>query len=96
MSGTKEQAYPILDRLASATGVMRLLRRRLKGSVIVLMYHKVLPDRLADECPHRKLVIRETTFAGQVAWLAKNARVLPLRDAILAPPESQQREWRPN
>jgi len=81
---TKEKAYPILDRLASATGVMRLLRRRLRGSVVVLMYHRVLPDRIADDYPHRKLVIRETTFAGQVGWLAKHARVLPLREALKA------------
>ena len=78
----RETAYPILDRLVAATGLHRLLRRRLAGSVIVLMYHKVLPDRIADECPHRKLAIRETVFAGQVAWLAKHARVLPLSEAV--------------
>jgi len=48
------------------------------------MYHKVLPDRLADDCPHRKLVIRETVFAGQVAWLARHARVVTLREAVRA------------
>ncbi len=78
----RETAYPILDRLAAATGVHRLLRRRLAGSIVVLMYHKVLPDRLADDCPHRKLVIRETVFAGQVAWLAKHTRVVTLREAV--------------
>ncbi len=82
MTAKRERAYPILDHLASATGVLALLGRRLRSSVIVLMYHKVLPDRIADDCPHRKLVIRETTFAGQVAWLAKHTRVQPLREAL--------------
>ena len=71
-----------VDRLAAAFGVHAVLRRRRAGSLTVLMYHRVLPDRLVRRYPLSNLVVRESNFARQMRWLSRNVDVVPVRDAL--------------
>ncbi len=73
---------PIIDRFVSVCGIHRLQVRRLKASTVVLMYHKVLPDEIAEDYPLGNLVVRESDFAQQVGWLARYTSVLTIKDAL--------------
>ena len=71
------------------TGVLSLLvRRRLKGGAIVLMYHRVLPEELAGQSfSHPGLIVSPETFKQQMALLQR--KFLPLSlDEFMANMES--------
>lgn len=57
------------DRVAAACGLLGMLRRRARAGCTVLMYHRVLPDDQCAGYPLSNLVISETQFRDQVAWL---------------------------
>jgi peptidoglycan/xylan/chitin deacetylase (PgdA/CDA1 family) len=71
------------------TGVLGLLAAaRLRGRVVVLMYHRVLePDAEATAWSHPAIVVRRLTFERQIARLAARFRMLSLDEfeAFLEP-----------
>ena len=60
------------------------MRRRCAGGITILMYHRVLPVEVAPAYPFPNLVVDVPTFEQQMEWLARNFRVLPLREAVAA------------
>jgi hypothetical protein len=62
------------------TGALSLLlRRRLKGGAIVLMYHRVLPAELASRSfSHPGIVVTPETFARHMDFLKRRFRPLSL------------------
>jgi len=67
-------------QLLYRTGVLGLLAAsRLRGRVVVLMYHRVLePDAEATAWSHPAIVVRRVTFERQMAELAARFRMLSL------------------
>ena len=55
------------------------LRRRNRQKLVVLMYHGVVESELEPFCWHQ---LPLETFRRQMAWVAKNYRVLPLDEAL--------------
>ena len=69
-----------LDHAARGLGVLAAFERRMRAQPTVLMYHRVLPDARCASYPFPALVMPVSMFERQVAWLAANATVAPLRD----------------
>lgn len=69
-----------IAELLLKTGVLDLLlRRRLAGRGIVLMYHRVLPRELAPETfSITGITVTPETFARHLGWLDKRTRVMDL------------------
>ncbi len=78
------RAVALVDRLAKASGIFKVLRNRVAGGVTILMYHKVLPESFVADYPFRNLVVDCSSFDRQMAWLAKNYQVMTLGDAMVA------------
>ncbi len=66
----------------AATGMLRLLRRLRRRSLVILCYHRVLPAdaRAAYFVPD--LAVTPDAFAEQVALAARHYDCLPLREAM--------------
>lgn len=73
-----------LDEWADRAGVLDVLSRAATRKLTVLMYHRVLPDRLAASYPLANLVVRESIFRSQMRWLASSTHVVPLGEALRA------------
>ena len=67
-----------IDVAALAVGKLTSMQRRCAGSAVVLMYHRVLPDRQCHGLPFEKLVVAQSHFREQIRWIAENARHSPL------------------
>ncbi len=70
----------LLAQALYRTGLLdRLAASRLRGRVVVLMYHRVLePDAEATAWSHPAIVVRRSTFERQMAALAARCRMLTL------------------
>jgi len=75
-----------IDVAARGTGALARMRRASTTHVTVLMYHRVLPDAECKSYPLSNLVVAQSHFARQCAWLASEARVMTARDAIASGP----------
>lgn len=75
-------AVAVVDRIAKYSGVLSWMRRRCIRGVTILMYHKVLPRHLVPRYPLPNLVVEQSSFDSQMAWLAKHFEVLTVRDAM--------------
>lgn len=78
----RRRARRTLDRLAAATGLLSRAEAGMRGVLTILTYHRVLPAAAAARYPFPSLAMPVSAFAAQVEWLAENARVLPLGDAL--------------
>ncbi len=66
----------------NATGMSALVRHARRDSLVVLCYHRVLPDVQREASPFRDLVVTPEAFEAQVALCAKHYKCLTLRDAM--------------
>lgn len=73
------------DTVAGACGLLRLWRRASRDALIVLMYHRILPEDQAASYPLANLVVTVAALREQAAWLAGHCRVMPLAEAIATP-----------
>ncbi|HEY8550225.1 MAG TPA: polysaccharide deacetylase family protein [Vicinamibacterales bacterium] len=77
------------------TGLLRfLMRRRLRGRTVVLLYHRVLsPDQVENCWSHRAIVVERDTFARHMAALRREFEVLSLEQFTerLASPSASTR-----
>jgi len=80
----KALAASAIDRAARMSGVLAWMRRRCKGGITILMYHRVLPIDFAPKYPFQNLVVDVPTFEQHMAWLATRFRMLTLREAAAA------------
>lgn len=71
-----------LDAAAAALGVLGSHERAARGGVTILMYHRVLPDAECAGYPLPSLVVPESHFRAQVAWLARHTEVRTVGDAL--------------
>src|SRR5262245_18557001 len=78
----KRFARDVLYWSASAAGRLRSREASMSGALTVLTYHRILPDAEARACPFPSLAMPETWFRAQMGWLQRNARVLPLAQAL--------------
>lgn len=78
LGSLKRYGLPMVDEVASRTGVLRYCRKRMVKSLTILMYHKVLPDELAGAYPLGNLVVPASLFAAQMKWLGRHYEVLPV------------------
>lgn len=74
-------AVALADRIAGSSGILRWLYRRCEEGVTILMYHKILPERAIADYPLRSLVVPQSLFGEQMAWLAEHFEVVTVRDA---------------
>lgn len=76
--------YAIKAAIASGLfhlGIFRLLRRRLRGKAVVLMYHRVLPETArARSGSHPGYIVSDVTFAMQMAHLKRHFTVISERE----------------
>jgi len=70
------------DHFAKNTSILPWMRRSCANGVTILMYHKVLPEKLIPSYPFRNLVVDASTFDCQMAWLADHFDVITVRDAM--------------
>lgn len=73
-----------VDRLGSATGLLRLLRRRARSGLTVLMYHRVQPDANVQAVPLSELVVPLSTFIEHIRLLSTIADVRTLQGSLTA------------
>ena len=74
-----------LDVTLEQVGVLRCMERFAGRSLTILMYHRVLPDEICGSYPLEKLVIPQSVFEQQLAWLRRNCHVTTIRDALSEP-----------
>ena len=72
----------MLDRLATATGLLQWHERQMRQGLTILMYHRILPLAQCRQYPLASLVIPTEAFRQQMQWLAGHCRVLPVREAL--------------
>ncbi len=73
-----------LDRVAASAGVLAWYERRMRRGLTILMYHRVLPAEQCVGYPLQSLVMPVSAFCGQMRWLARHCRVMPVREAVQA------------
>ncbi|HTF90334.1 MAG TPA: polysaccharide deacetylase family protein [Planctomycetota bacterium] len=78
----RRQIRVVLDHGARWFGVLRWLEARMQAGLTVLTYHRVLSEKQCEGYPFPSLVMPDSMFAEQVAWLADHAEVLPLSAAL--------------
>jgi peptidoglycan/xylan/chitin deacetylase (PgdA/CDA1 family) len=69
----------LLVRLAAASGLPALARRRLRGRLAILMFHGVEPAPTSPRCWH---VLDAPTLARELEHASECFHVLPLEDAL--------------
>lgn len=84
MSSRRNALAHWIDVATMAGGLHRVLSTRRSSVLTVLMYHRILPDGIADQYPLANLVIRESSFVRQLRWLAENTTVMTLKSALSA------------
>jgi peptidoglycan/xylan/chitin deacetylase (PgdA/CDA1 family) len=67
---------------ADLSGRLKARENSMAGALTVLTYHRVLPGDEARACPFPSLAMPLEWFRAQMAWLQRNARVLPLGRAL--------------
>lgn len=80
----KPRVRSTIDYVAQKLGVLKLCERRMRTSLTILMYHRVLPEHECRNYPLESLVVPDQAFEEQVNWLQHHCRVLPVREALLA------------
>ncbi len=73
-----------IDRVAAWSGTTRHFEGRMRGSLTVLMYHRVLPREACRNYPLASLVMPASAFAEQARALARRFDVRPLGEALAA------------
>jgi peptidoglycan/xylan/chitin deacetylase (PgdA/CDA1 family) len=68
---------------AAISGSTRRSELRAINELTVLMYHRVLPDKLASAYSLPSLVMPLSAFRSQVSWVASRFEVRTVRDALL-------------
>lgn len=79
---SKQIIRKYLDQVASTTGLLDYLISRMFPGIIILNYHRVLPEEQCKNYPLTALAIPDTFFNQQMAWLKENCKVLPLDEAV--------------
>jgi sugar transferase (PEP-CTERM/EpsH1 system associated) len=64
------------------TGFLRLSARRDSNTLAILMYHRVLPLESAEQYAFRAMTKPRDIFRAEVAYLARNATLFTLSDAM--------------
>jgi peptidoglycan/xylan/chitin deacetylase (PgdA/CDA1 family) len=72
----------LVDRAVFAAGVLSVAERRMRRSLTILAYHRILPEPAVRRYPFPALAIPVDVFREQVAWLAASCRVLPVAEAL--------------
>ena len=78
----KRTIRPAMDRLGRFSGLLRVSERAMRSRLTILMYHRVLEDADCAGYPFSSLAMPRSLFEAQVDWLAQNARVLPVSEAL--------------
>lgn len=81
---SRQSAVVALDCVLKWSGLMARIRRRATDHLTILMYHKVLPERLVGSYPLGNLVVPKRIFREQMRWLARRCDVRPVGEAIAA------------
>ena len=82
----------VLDIIAWRMGKLEQLEKKACNSLTILMYHRVLPDELCEDYLLDSLVVSESSFKKQVAWLAEYCTVKKLNDALLDLTEHKEKQ----
>jgi peptidoglycan/xylan/chitin deacetylase (PgdA/CDA1 family) len=72
----------VRDRLLQCSGLLALAERRLRDSLTILTFHRVLPEGECARYPFPSLALPEQVFAATVAWLGQRCEVKPLGAAL--------------
>ncbi|MCZ6835625.1 MAG: hypothetical protein O7G85_07610, partial [Planctomycetota bacterium] len=80
--GLKRMLRPAVDQLARFTGQLRQYEHAMKQGVTILMYHRVLEDKVASEYPLATLAMPLRAFGEQMRWLSEHAQVMTLSRAL--------------
>ncbi len=81
MGAAMRQARDLTYRLVASVGLAELLRRRARGGITILMYHRVLPAPEGQRYLHG-LSVTPASFEAQVRWLASRCEVVTVRRAM--------------
>ncbi|UCE58139.1 MAG: polysaccharide deacetylase family protein [Phycisphaerales bacterium] len=84
MSTLKTVARNSLAGVAYATGLSKALRRRSQDSLVVLCYHRVLPEREREAYPMRDLVVTPSMLDAHLDYCCEHYECLPLQEAMAA------------
>lgn len=76
----KELVSPLLDLTGVYDGRVDALLNA-SNRLLILMYHRVIQDTASDPFS-LGMCVRQKFFAEQIAWLAANTHVLPLKRAV--------------
>jgi peptidoglycan/xylan/chitin deacetylase (PgdA/CDA1 family) len=77
----RQRAKSVLEVVACASGIPRLMRRRHSRDTLILAYHNIVPDGepVAGDV---SLHLPQRTFARQLDLLCQTHQVVPLREAL--------------
>ena len=78
----KRRMRQAVDVACRGSGLLRWSELRMRRGLTILMYHRVLPLESCRTYPLESLVIPVDVFDRQMAWLAGNFAVLPVREAL--------------
>ncbi len=73
-----------LDHAASALGILARRERAMRGSLTILMYHRVLPPALWPKTPLVNLAMPEPAFRAQMELVASSFAPVRLDDGLRA------------
>lgn len=78
----KRTIRPAVDRVAKYSGFLSARERQMRSKLTLLMYHRVLSDAECRDYPFASLALPLSLFEAQLDWLAANAQVVLVSDAL--------------
>lgn len=79
----KHRIRSFIDTIAASIGLLAMYERRMSQGLTILMYHRVLPEKLCRSYPLDSLIMPMQAFRDQMRWLAGHCHVLPVCEALV-------------